>query len=414
MKPDPSKISIADFTYPLPAENIAEFPLTERDQSRLLIYQDGEIREDHYSHIAEYIPREALMVFNDTKVVEARLLFQKETGGQIEIFCLEPDERHGDISLAMQTTGSVFWKCLIGGASKWKPGQVLRKKLRITDTDITLEAHYREKKGDHFLIELIWNSEQFSFAEILHAAGSIPLPPYIKRAVRVEDAEQYQTIYAHYDGSVAAPTAGLHFTPAILKSLEERKIKTDFITLHVGAGTFMPVKSATIADHAMHSEFIHVNYKTVENILENHKYIITAVGTTSLRTIESLYWLGVKTKLNPFIHPASLTLGQWEAYALEKDSMTVPVALQALLTWLKRNEKEELITRTQLMIVPGYKFRIVEVLVTNFHQPQSTLLLLVAAAIGPDWKKVYEYALKKNFRFLSYGDGSLLYVRREV
>lgn len=412
MRPDPRKISIADYTYPLSAEQIAAFPLSNRDHSRLLIYKDGEISEDHYHQIADHLPPEAFMVFNDTRVVEARLLFKKETGGQIEIFCLEPDESQGDIAQAMQKGGSVLWKCLIGGASKWKPGQVLKKELRLSGTDITLEAHFREKQADQFLIELSWDQDSLSFSEILHAAGSIPLPPYIKRALREEDAEQYQTIFAHYDGSVAAPTAGLHFTPAILESLKKKKIKTEFITLHVGAGTFMPVKSATIADHAMHSEFIHVKYKAIENILENHKYIITAVGTTSLRTIESLYWLGVKTKLNPFIHPASLFLTQWEAYELEKASVTVPVALQSLLAWMKRNEKEELITRTQLMIVPGYKFRIVEVLVTNFHQPQSTLLLLVAAAIGPDWKKVYEYALRKNFRFLSYGDGSLLFVRR--
>lgn len=413
MKPNPQNISIADYTYPLSPENIAIFPLANRDESRLLVYKDGEISEDHYYHIAHHLPPEALMVFNDTRVVEARLLFHKETGGLIEIFCLEPHESHGDIALAMRTGGRVLWKCLIGGASKWKPGQVLQKKLRIADSDILLEAHFREKMNDHFLIELAWKQESISFSEILHAAGSIPLPPYIKRELRVEDAEQYQTIYAHHDGSVAAPTAGLHFTASIMESLRKKKIKTEFITLHVGAGTFMPVKSATIADHDMHSEFIHVKYKAVENILENHKFIVTAVGTTSLRTIESLYWLGVKTKLNPFIHPSSLFLTQWEAYELEKESITVPAALLALLTWMKRNEKDELITRTQLMIVPGYKFRIVEVLVTNFHQPQSTLLLLVAAAIGPDWKRVYEYALKKNFRFLSYGDGSLLFLRKE-
>ncbi len=413
MKPNPQNISIADYTYPLSPENIAIFPLANRDESRLLVYKDGEISEDHYYHIAHHLPPEALMVFNDTRVVEARLLFHKETGGLIEIFCLEPHESHGDIALAMRTGGRVLWKCLIGGASKWKPGQVLQKKLRIADSDTLLEAHFREKMNDHFLIELAWKQESISFSEILHAAGSIPLPPYIKRELRVEDAEQYQTIYAHHDGSVAAPTAGLHFTASIMESLRKKKIKTEFITLHVGAGTFMPVKSATIADHDMHSEFIHVKYKAVENILENHKFIVTAVGTTSLRTIESLYWLGVKTKLNPFIHPSSLFLTQWEAYELEKESITVPAALLALLAWMKRNEKDELITRTQLMIVPGYKFRIVEVLVTNFHQPQSTLLLLVAAAIGPDWKRVYEYALKKNFRFLSYGDGSLLFLRKE-
>ncbi len=413
MKPNLQNISIADYTYPLSPENIAIFPLANRDESRLLVYKDGEISEDHYYHIAHHLPPEALMVFNDTRVVEARLLFHKETGGLIEIFCLEPHESHGDIALAMRTGGRVLWKCLIGGASKWKPGQVLQKKLRIADSDTLLEAHFREKMNDHFLIELAWKQESISFSEILHAAGSIPLPPYIKRELRVEDAEQYQTIYAHHDGSVAAPTAGLHFTASIMESLRKKKIKTEFITLHVGAGTFMPVKSATIADHDMHSEFIHVKYKAVENILENHKFIVTAVGTTSLRTIESLYWLGVKTKLNPFIHPSSLFLTQWEAYELEKESITVPAALLALLAWMKRNEKDELITRTQLMIVPGYKFRIVEVLVTNFHQPQSTLLLLVAAAIGPDWKRVYEYALKKNFRFLSYGDGSLLFLRKE-
>lgn len=413
MKIDPRTISIAEYTYPLDSHQIAAYPLSERDQSRLLVCQDGHITEDYYFNLAKHLPHHALVVFNDTRVVEARLIFQKETGGQIEVFCLEPDERYGDIAQAMQTRERVFWKCLIGGASKWKPGQVLLKKLRLADTDIILEAHFIEKKKDHFLIELVWKNDQLSFAEILHAAGSIPLPPYIKRALRTEDAEQYQTVYAHHEGSVAAPTAGLHFTPAILDSLREKKIKTEYITLHVGAGTFMPVKTDTMAEHQMHWEFIHVNYSAIETILENHKHIITAVGTTSLRTIESLYWLGVKTKLNPFIHPASLQLAQWEAYELEKESITVPVALQSLLAWLKRQEKEELITRTQLMIVPGYQFRIVEVLITNFHQPQSTLLLLVAAAIGPDWKKVYEYALRKNFRFLSYGDGSMLFLHKK-
>jgi S-adenosylmethionine:tRNA ribosyltransferase-isomerase len=408
---NPRTLSIKDYTYSLPEEKIAKYPLAERDASRLLIYKDGNITEDRYAAISHHIPPGSLLIFNNTKVVEARLIFQKLTGGQVEIFCLEPHEQYPDITTAMLQTGKVWWKCLVGGASKWKHGQVLEKEISRGNKSIILRASYIEKRSDHFIIELSWNDEDMGFAEVLHLAGAVPLPPYIKRAAEITDAERYQTVYAQEDGSVAAPTAGLHFTDSIFQSLAKKNIQTDFVTLHVGAGTFKPVKAETMDEHEMHAEFIDVSKATVSNIISNLGNTIIAVGTTSLRTIESLYWMGMKLSMADSAQ--SVELSQWEVYDMAAQEIDPLIALQSLLNWMDKTGKERLITKTRIIIAPGYKARIVKALVTNFHQPQSTLLLLVAALIGDDWKKVYDHAMGNDFRFLSYGDGSLLWVNSQ-
>jgi S-adenosylmethionine:tRNA ribosyltransferase-isomerase len=401
---DPKDISIADYTYALPAELIAHYPLAERDASKLLIYRERKISEDIYRHIVEYLPSGSLLVFNNTKVVEARILFRKPTGGQIELFCLEPPAEYGGIAAAMAQTGKVRWKCLIGGASKWKAGQV----LRISLSTVTLEARYLGKQDDAFLIELSWDPPQLSFSELLHRAGLIPLPPYIRRAPETTDAERYQTIYAQHDGSVAAPTAGLHFTEHVFQTLAAKDIRQTFVTLHVGAGTFLPVKAPTLSDHTMHVEWIAVTEGTIRLLRKNLDRPIIPVGTTSARTIESLYWLGIKTMRHPAPSPEDLAVQQWDAYDPSAPEADTKTALTALLEWMQVHQLSQLITRTQLLITPGYRWRIAGGLITNFHQPESTLLLLVASLVGEDWRKIYDYALGHDFRFLSYGDGCLL------
>ena len=408
---DPKNISISDFTYELREEKIARFPLAERDASKLLIYKENNITEDIYKRLPQYIPVGSLLVFNDTKVIEARILFRKPTGASIEIFCLEPDEQYADTGSAMLQQKKVWWKCLVGGVSKWKPGQVLQKEISFGSRKLELGATYIEKQKDCFVIEFSWSPQELNFAEVLHLAGIIPLPPYIKRETEKSDAERYQTIYADHDGSVAAPTAGLHFTEAIFKQLSERDIQKEFVTLHVGAGTFKPVKSALLAQHDMHAEWIAVTSATLEKLMENLDGSIIPVGTTSLRTIESLYWLGVKIIAQPHMLPVDLVVHQWDAYELKADDILPKKALQALLAWLKKNQLPALITKTQLLITPGYQFRIIKALITNFHQPQSTLLLLVAALAGEEWKTIYQYAMAHDFRFLSYGDGCLIFRR---
>lgn len=402
---DPRKISIHDFTYDLPNEQIAHHPLPRRDESRLLVYKSGVISEDRYFNIANHLPVDSLLVFNNTRVVEARILFTKPTGGQIEVFCLEPDSQYPDITTAMLQKGSVHWNCLIGGASKWKTGQVLSKPFKGG----VLEARFVQKLENSFIIEMNWTPENWSFAEVLHAAGLIPLPPYIKRAPEKEDLERYQTIYANEEGSVAAPTAGLHFTERIFHSLEQKKISSTYVTLHVGAGTFRPVKSDTMEGHDMHAEFIDVTLKQIEELITRSSSNLTAVGTTSLRTLESLYWIGADIMKNNVEINKDYELGQWFAWDHMKLTISKKEALEVVRNYLVKNEKDRLITKTRLLIMPGYKFRMVDSLVTNFHQPQSTLLLLVAAFIGEDWRKVYQYALENQFRFLSYGDGCLLF-----
>jgi len=411
---DPKDISIADYSYDLPQENIAYYPLAERDASKLLIYRNGEISEASYRDIGAHLPESSLLVFNNTKVVEARIVFQKPTGGQIEIFCLEPPKEYGGITVAMAQTGKVRWKCLVGGASKWKPGQILRKVVEPVSADtptIVLEARFLGKEEDAFLIELSWSPVELSFAELLHRAGLIPLPPYIRRSAEPTDSQRYQTIYARFDGSVAAPTAGLHFTEAVFSSLAERGIRRSWVTLHVGAGTFLPVKTAKLGEHPMHIEFITVEKETMIQLSQalREDRPVVPVGTTSARTIESLYWLGVKVQQDPDINTAELVVRQWDAYELARYGVGAMESLNFLLDWMERQGLTELTTTTQLLITPGYDWKIAKGLVTNFHQPESTLLLLIASLVGEEWKRIYTYALEHGFRFLSYGDGCLLW-----
>ncbi|TXT34942.1 MAG: S-adenosylmethionine:tRNA ribosyltransferase-isomerase [Chitinophagaceae bacterium] len=407
----PSKLSIEAFSYELPENRIAKYPLEQRDASKLLVYQSGLIQETIYRDLATEISSNSLLVFNNTKVVEARLLFKKETGGIIEIFCLEPDEQYADITSAMLQKGKVFWKCLVGGAKKWKEGSI-QCLADYNGQPLLVEAKKTATHSDHFIIELSWSNQQISFAELLHIAGNIPLPPYLNRASEEADKERYQTIYAKHDGSVAAPTAGLHFTDAIFESLQEKNIATNFVTLHVGAGTFKPVKASTMKDHEMHAEFIEVQTQLIIALIHKIDIGIIAVGTTSLRTLESLYWLGVKTVLNPSISLQDLTILQWEPYDLADHDIDAKKALTALLNWMQKNSLQQLFTKTQIIVAPGYQFKIINGLITNFHQPQSTLLLIIAAITGEDWKRIYQYAMDNAFRFLSYGDGSLLWIKK--
>ncbi len=407
----PQEIAIFDYTYDLPEEKIAFFPLPQRDASRLLIYDKAAVEESTYQSLPHYLPENSWLIFNNTKVIEARLLFQKSTGGVIEIFCLAPDKRYPDISTALAQQEKVYWQCLVGGASKWKQGQVLEKIIPTGDTTITLYARYTEKQQDGFIIELSWTPSGFSFADILQQSGAIPLPPYIKRKADTTDTERYQTIFAEHKGSVAAPTAALHFTPELVNQLEEKNIGKSYVTLHVGAGTFKPVKAAQLKNHVMHEEWIDITLATLEEILTNLDKKIVAVGTTSLRTIESLYWLGAKLICSPESATHPLHLSQWEAYEINVNTITAKEALLAILNYLHIQKSNRLIASTQLLIAPGYSFKIIKGLITNFHQPQSTLLLLVAAITGGNWKQLYQYALDNDFRFLSYGDGSLLWLQ---
>ena len=407
----PENIFIKDYTYELTEERIAKYPLPQRDESKLLIYKNGKIEENNYYNLDKYIPSNSLLVFNNTKVVEARLIFQKSSGSVIELFCLEPAEEYPDITTAMMQKKKVLWKCLVGGAKKWKDESLIKmiKMIESDSKEVELVAKKIKKLTDDFLIEFSWNDASLSFAEILHHTGSVPLPPYLHREAEETDKERYQTIYAKHEGSVAAPTAGLHFTERLFQKLEKKNIQRDFVTLHVGAGTFKPVKTETISEHEMHAEFFEVQKIFIENLLYHLDKNIIVVGTTSLRTIESLYWLGVKTILHPNITSHDLQLQQWEVYNIDASDISTEQALQSLLQWMNKNQTEVLVTKTQIIIVPGYELKIVNGLITNFHQPQSTLLLLVASIVGDYWKKIYSYALENNFRFLSYGDGSLIW-----
>ena len=403
----PKDIRINDYTYALPEKRVAKYPLEHRDDSKLLIYKEGNIAESKYKNIADHVPNGSFLVFNRTKVVNARLLFHKPTGGVIEVFCLEPHEQYGDMQQAMLQTEKVWWKCMIGGASKWKHGMVLSESF--SDPAFTLAAAIVERETGSFTVELSWDNESLTFADVMQAAGKVPLPPYLRREAQDEDRERYQTIYAQEEGSVAAPTAGLHFTDAVMESLDKRGVKKGFVTLHVGAGTFKPVKSETMEEHDMHAEWVDVTVETIQNILDNLRGGVIAVGTTSARTIESLYWIGAKILLHELPEFSSVAVKQWEPYELNVQAIDAAHALQALVDWMLQNHQSRLVTKTQIIIAPGYSFKIVRALITNFHQPQSTLLLLVAALVGEDWRKIYEYAMSNDFRFLSYGDGSLLW-----
>lgn len=405
---DPKTIRIEDFDYDLPQERIAKFPLDERDASKLLVFKNRNIEESTYQNLADYIPENAALVFNNTKVVQARMHFVNRNNRPIEIFCLEPADRYADLAVAMSQTNSVEWICMVGGAKKWKE-DFLTREVEVNEKRISLKAQKKANLDGTFLIQFTWQPADLSFAELLDAAGITPLPPYLKREAESIDKDRYQTIYAAHDGSVAAPTAGLHFTDRVFSQLENKKIERLFVTLHVGAGTFKPVQSELIADHDMHFEYIHVQTAAIKSLLERkEKNIpIIAVGTTSMRTLESLYWLGVKASLKPDVALKYFEVLQWDPYELET-KLTVEEALQSLIDWLTQNELSELITRTQLMIAPGYDLKLIDGLVTNFHQPKSTLLLLISAIVGDQWKLIYQYAMDHNFRFLSYGDGSLL------
>ena len=403
------EISIADYSYALPNEKIALHPLGERDAAKLLIYKNGVIKEDVFKNIAGYLPQNSLLIFNNTKVIRARILFQKQTGGTIEIFCLEPYEDIQEYSTVMNKKERVRWKCMIGGASKWKEGE-LEKQLAVGSSQFAVRAKLVEKLSDAYVVEFLWLPKDLTFSEVLEKVGDIPLPPYIKRNTVADDTERYQTIYAKDEGSVAAPTAGLHFTGDVFERLNENKFQSGFVTLHVGAGTFKPVKASIMQEHEMHAEWIDVGIETVEQLITSMDDPIAAVGTTSLRTLESLYWMGVKLMLAPAMKDVQLS--QWEVYEtpLADADISAKEALTSLLTWMKRNDLSRLFTETQILIAPGYRFKIVNALVTNFHQPRSTLLLLVAAAVGNDWKKIYDHALQHDYRFLSYGDVSLLFI----
>jgi len=405
---NPRSISVNDYDYLLPDDRIALHPLAERDASKLLVYKNGVFEETQFFKIDHFIPANSLLVFNNSKVINARIKFTKTTGAVIEIFCLEPFGDIADYSSIMAATNIVQWKCLIGGAAKWKD-EILQKEIDIKGEKIILYAKKITKITEAFIIELFWVQSGFCFAEIIEAAGKVPLPPYIKRNTDSDDSSRYQTIFAVHEGSVAAPTAGLHFSPALFEKLAAKNVEKAFVTLHVGAGTFKPVKAETMQEHEMHAEYIDVDIDTIEK-LKNNIGNITAVGTTSLRTLESLYWMGIKVHANASINNPEIL--QWDVYDNEMAAVNLSTldALNFLTDWMNLHNKKSLFTRTQILIVPGYKFRVVNMLVTNFHQPRSTLLLLVAAAIGNDWKKMYEHAMKNDFRFLSYGDGNLLFL----
>ena len=396
------EIAIAEYDYPLPDERIAKYPLAERDTSKLLLYKGGEIIEENFANLPSFIPQGALMVFNNTRVIQARLRFRKETGAQIEVFCLEP-EQPADYQQMFQETKECVWQCLVGNSSRWKSG-VLSQVINIGGVDVTLSVE-RVSSAAVNLVRFFWDGG-FTFAELLEAAGELPIPPYLNRKTEENDKNTYQTVYSKVKGSVAAPTAGLHFTPAVLSALDAVGVQRGEVTLHVGAGTFKPVKSELIADHEMHEEYIEVQRSLLERIVAAGGAAV-AVGTTSVRTLESLYFLGEKVSENPAIEESELCVGQWEPYNREHTLSTVE-ALTALLQWLDAKGLNRVHSHTRIMIAPGYKFRIVKAIVTNFHQPKSTLLLLVSAFIGGNWRKVYDYALANGFRFLSYGDSSLL------
>ena len=418
---DTKHIHISDFNYELSDERIAKFPLQQRDHSKLLIYQHGEVSDDVFLNLPNHLPKGALMVFNNTRVIQARLHFRKETGALIEVFLMEP-ALPADYEQMFQTTGKCSWLCMVGNLKKWKEGPLMRD-FEIKGKALTLSATMDRNKtmeksgGTNYWVDFEWDNPEVNFAEILEAVGELPIPPYLNRATQESDKTTYQTVYSKIKGSVAAPTAGLHFTDAVLHDLDQKGVVRDEVTLHVGAGTFKPVKSVEIEDHHMHTEYIVVHRHTFERLLQ-HDCSVIAVGTTSVRTLESLYYMGVKLAMNPQCTEEDLHVNQWEPYDLphneeglvlvDGEPVSVEQSVRNLLYYLNRDGLEALHSSTQIIIAPGYVYKIVKMLVTNFHQPQSTLLLLVSAFLKGDWRKVYDYALSHDFRFLSYGDSSLL------
>ena len=401
---DIKHIRIKDFDYPLPDDRIAKFPLPERDHSKLLVYRQGCVSEDHFYHLPAYLPAGALVVCNNTKVIQARLHFRKETGALIEIFLLEPFAP-ADYEQMFQRRGHCEWLCLVGNLKKWKEG-TLRLAVTMGGIQVVLTATRLETHATSHRVAFDWDNPQVSWAELLEAVGELPIPPYLNRATEESDKETYQTVYSKIKGSVAAPTAGLHFTDRVLADLDAHGLEREELTLHVGAGTFKPVKSEEIEGHTMHTEFISVGRRTLERLIAHDGEAI-AVGTTSVRTLESLYYMGAKLIARPDLSEEQLHVTQWEPYETHPEVTTVE-ALRALLDFLDRHDLPALHSSTQIIIVPGYQFHVVKMLVTNFHQPQSTLLLLVSAFVKGDWRKIYDYALAHDFRFLSYGDSSLI------
>ncbi len=397
-------IKISDYNYPLPDERIAKFPLPVRDQSKLLVYRHGEISETRFTSLPDYLEAGELMIFNNTKVIQARLHFRKETGALIEIFCLEPIQPN-DYVLNFQQTSHAAWLCMIGNLKKWKEGS-LHKEMNVKGHAITLTATRGECRGTSHWVDFTWDNPEITFADILEVFGELPIPPYLNRETQESDKETYQTVYSKIKGSVAAPTAGLHFTERVLQALRDKGVDLEEVTLHVGAGTFKPVKSEEIEGHEMHTEYISVNRQTIEKLIAHGGKAI-AVGTTSVRTLESLYYIGVTIASHPDAGQEELHVRQWQPYETHP-TMTTVESLQQILDYMKRHELEALHTSTQIIIAPGYTYHIVQKMVTNFHQPQSTLLLLVSAFVKGDWRTIYDYALAHDFRFLSYGDSSLL------
>ena len=401
-------IRIEEYNYPLPDKLIAQFPLEVRDKSKLLVLKDNALSEDTFANIASHLPTDSLLISNETRVVHARLIFQKSTGSHIEIFCLEPFEPTNDIQLAFQQKQSCTWKCLVGNARRWKSGP-LSLDGEIDGTPVTLRASLVERTETAFFVRFSWEPQQLSFAQILDYFGKIPLPPYISREASDNDNSRYQTVFARSDGSVAAPTAGLHFTPNVLADLAKKNIKTLSVTLHVGAGTFKPVSSETIENHHMHSEQVIVPLKLIKEILLHKGKHITLVGTTTVRTLESVYWQGVKWLRQP-AKSHTLSIEQWDPYInFPEERISTEMALQCVVDTLKKYNLTELHGQTALLIAPGYTYHIPDAIITNFHQPRSTLLLLVAAFVGDNWKTAYDYAINNNFRFLSYGDSCLFF-----
>ena len=409
---DPRHIHISDYNYQLPDERIAKFPLAQRDHSKLLVFDHGDISEDIFYNIPSYLPKGALMVFNNTRVIQARMHFRKETGALIEVFLLEPAEPV-DYELMFQTNGKCAWHCLVGNLKKWKEGKLSRS-FEVNGKQVCLSVERLHEERTSHLVEFEWDNKDVSFAEILDAAGELPIPPYLNRDTQESDKTTYQTVYSKIKGSVAAPTAGLHFTDKVLADIDAHGIDREEITLHVGAGTFKPVKSEEIEGHEMHTEYICVNKQTIDKLIAHGGKAI-AVGTTSVRTLESLYYMGVKLHDNPDLSEEDLHVMQWEPYEyaarLAADG-TAPLdtvaALREISEYLDRHSRKSLHSSTQIIIAPGFEYRIVEILVTNFHQPQSTLLLLVSAFVKGQWRRIYDYALAHDFRFLSYGDSCLI------
>jgi len=396
----PSEIKIEDYTYDLPDNRIANYPLEQRHSSKLLIYQNEDISSTQFEDIVTQLPNNTLLVYNNTKVFYARLEFIKSTGAKIEVFCLEPVGV--EITQSMQQMEKATWKCMVGNAKKWKNEKLTLK----TPNGVELVADLKGKEGNDYLIDLTWSSS-ISFSELMEQMGKVPLPPYIKRKAEEEDKNRYQTVYSKEEGSVAAPTAGLHFTKEVLHNLTEKGIRTLPITLHVGAGTFQPVKSETMEDHDMHAEVFSFDIEQLEILKKHHeeKGNIVVVGTTSMRALESLYWIGTETKIENPVH-----VSQWIPYE-GNENISVSNSLDKTISFLRDKKEKSLIGKTSIIIAPGYSFRFANGLITNFHQPKSTLLLLVSALIGEKWRTVYDYALKNDFRFLSYGDSSLLWAK---